>query len=108
MFVKYSDNKDEIGDPDAIGYLGQWSKETKKPNGRGIYINSSGIIRIGYLKNGYIAPGNFILICIDKLVVGEAYKDQTGKLKSRETRYFNDGRIEQRWWLIINHLTNLN
>ena len=82
----YSDGSSGFGEVNADNKL----------NGRGILINPSGFIEIGYFDNGGYAPGNYLWIRSDKLVVGEFYKDQTGKLKFKRTRYYNDGRIEQR------------
>ena len=95
LFVKYSDKTEDFEIKDDIGYLGQWSKETKKPHGRGIRFQSDGGICICYMKNGKGAPGNFIWICNDMFVIGDRYIDHNGKHKDKRTRYFYDGRTEQ-------------
>ena len=38
-------------------YIGEWSAQTDKPNGRGIQIGSSGYIQIGYRKDGAYVAG---------------------------------------------------
>ena len=47
-YVKFSDKKSEHGFKKGVKYVGEWSKETNKPHGRGVRIKPNGDIGIGY------------------------------------------------------------
>ncbi len=69
--------------------------EDNRPQGRGIEINTTGFIIIGYYENGYGSPGNYIQIWSGRIFeVGERYIKE-GKLWRRGTRYNRDGTEEQ-------------
>ena len=91
-YVKFSDKKAEHGFAKEYKYFGEWSETTQKPHGRGIVIDSDGVIYIQYFHNSVSAPGNFIKIQNDGDVdVGEVYlKD--GKICFRGTQYNTDGK----------------
>jgi hypothetical protein len=73
-YVKFSNKKKEHVFHAVKKYIGEWSKETKKPSGRGICIYPNGNIHIGYYNNGELAPGNDIYIFSDGgFIVGEVY-----------------------------------
>ena len=77
-------------------YIGEWSAQTDKPNGRGIKIYSWGSIYIGQYKDGKSAAGNYIFIWSDDtLSVGENYVNANGVLKWRGTEYNQDGTTEK-------------
>ena len=62
-----------------------------KLNGRGIFTDENGNIRIGYWNNGVIAPGNFIKIFSNGVfIVGELYM-KDGEKCYRFTQYNKDG-----------------
>ena len=65
--------------------------EHNKLHGKGVYINSSGNITIGYFDDGDDAPGNNIIIKND----GEFYLGETffkdGRIGLRGTIYCTDG-----------------
>ncbi len=93
-YVKYSDKKEEHGFNEGDKFFGEWSKETNKPHGRGIYIASIGDIFIGYYNNGD-APGRYITIHSDGDVdVGEYYL-KNGERWARGTQYYTDGTTEE-------------
>ena len=95
LYVKYSDKPEETGFAAGAKYLGEWSKETNKPHGRGIRIRSSDRIYIQYYNNGDGAPGKYIHIWSSSVIVGEEYlKD--GKKWERYTLYKSDGTTEER------------
>ena len=102
LYVKYSDKEAEHGFDEGAQYLGEWSKDSNKPHGRGILIDSDGDIRIGYFNNGDDAPGNYLTILSDGDVdVGECYL-KGGESCYRGTFYHTDGTSEEfDWWLTI-------
>ena len=60
-------------------------------HGRGICIDINGTINIGYYKNNWPAPGNFIIIFSnDSIRVGECYFKNAEKC-FRGTDYRTDG-----------------
>ncbi len=50
-YYKHSDSKQRHVLLDGCYYIGEWSTETNRPHGRGIYINSCSWIEINYFKN---------------------------------------------------------
>ncbi len=87
-YVKYSDNHNEHGFGQY--YIGEWSTETNKPQGRGIHINSNWI-HIGYSHNGRLI-GKYIEIW-DGVVfkVGEYFRNADGIEDHKYMRYEADG-----------------
>ncbi len=58
---------------DELTYFGEVN-ENKKAQGRGIFIDNSGRIRIGYFENGSWSTDNYIYIDSDGgFSVGEIY-----------------------------------
>ena len=95
LYVKYSDKEAEHGWSEGCLYLGEWSKDSNKPHGRGIRICTSGPILIAYWNNGWSAPGKYIDIWGGGTFrVGECYM-KDGKMTSRGTTYKNDGTTEK-------------
>ena len=91
FYTKYSDKEDEHGFDEGSQYLGEWSRETNKPHGRGFDICSNFDIRMGYFNNGFDALGKYIVIYRDsRFRVGECYqKDDVLWIKG--TEYKPDG-----------------
>ena len=84
----------EINDWLWIGEL----NEDGNLHDRGMHIDNSGNIHIGYFDNLNDAPGNFILILSDgKIDVGACFLGDGGT-ERRFNRYKIDGKVE---WLTI-------
>ncbi len=51
QYVKYSREPEEHFYGSELYYMGEWSEESKRPNGRGILIGPT-VIKIGYFQHG--------------------------------------------------------
>ena len=73
-------------------YVGEWSKKTDKPHGRGICIKNDGIL-MQYFKDGQPASGECIRTYNDgKVDVGSKRRtDGNPKARFRGTTYHLDG-----------------
>ena len=92
-YIKFSEDSEEHGWKGGK-YLGEWSASTNKPHGRGIRIQKNGDINIGSYSDGYMAPGNYIVI----LSVGEyrvaECRDEEGAMKYKGTTFNTNGTVD--------------
>ena len=93
-FVKYSDDPSDNVWAFGQRYFGEWSTDTKKPHGRGIYFYENGQIYIGFYNHGERAPGSYIYIYEDsRLRVGTWQKNSDGKKCYKGTEYKTNGTV---------------
>jgi hypothetical protein len=88
-YVKYSDNPEEHGFGNGIIYVGEWSRETNQPHGRGIHLCGN-IIAICYFKNGS-GTGKSIFINVNEFEVSEYTVGADGEEHEKTIRYYADG-----------------